>query len=78
MPGDFAEDIQAIQHFLQIHQPDIPRIAACSPVLGVHHRFQRHGGGAMPSAGVEINKINFLHYCFIPVSYGCHARRLKR
>jgi hypothetical protein len=46
--------------------------------LGIDHRFQRHGRGAMAAAGVEVDKINFLHYCFIPMSYGCYTRGLKR
>jgi len=76
--GDLAEDVQRIEDFLQIDQADLPSLARGRPVLRIDHRFQRHGRGAMASAGVEIDKINFLHYCFIPVSCGCYTRGLKR
>src|SRR5882724_12788802 len=75
--GDFAEDIQRIEDFLQIDQADLPRFTPRRPVLRIDYRFQRHSRGAMASTGVEIDKINFLHYCFIPVSHGCYTRGLK-
>src|SRR6185436_13091319 len=71
--GNFAEDVERIEHFLKIDQPDFPRSG-----LLVDDRFQRGGGGSMASSGIEVDEINLLHECFIAPSSGYDARALKR
>src|ERR1700733_15525558 len=64
--GDLTKDIERMQYFLQIHEPDLPR-----QLLLLDDRLQRGRGGPMPSAGFEVDEINFCHYCFLAVSYPC-------
>src|SRR3954471_22654666 len=64
-PGDLSKDVERIENFLQVDRADLPPLAPRRPALRIDYRFQRHSGGAMSPAGVEIDKINFLHDCFI-------------
>src|SRR5712691_11242091 len=65
---DYAEDIELVEHVLQVDHPNLP-----TPALLFDHRLEGGSGGTMPPAGVEIDEINLCHYCFIPASRGCHA-----
>ena len=77
-----SKDIQRVKDFLNIHQPDFPG----APLIA-DQRPQRGSGGAMASAGVEVQKVDLRyalgavnrirHYCFIPTSLRCYARGLK-
>src|SRR6202030_2777468 len=71
--ADLAEHIQRIEHLLQVDHAYLPG----APLL-FDHRLQRGGGRTVASAGVEVDKINFRHECFIAPSHGCYARALKR
>ena len=71
--GGLTEDIERMQHLLQIDQAHIP-----GPILLFNDSLERGRGGAMPSARVEIDEINICHYCFIAASHPCYTRALKR
>jgi len=47
-PGRFADDVDRVQQFLQIHQADSPR-----PPLPHDDVPERRGGSAMPAPGVK-------------------------
>ena len=59
-PGELAEDIDFIQHFLQVDQADSNGRACCSIDL-----LKRVGGGAMPAARVEVDEVELLHSLMI-------------
>ncbi len=50
--GVFAENIQWIQDFLEVYQPDFPR-----PPLLLDHSFQGVGGGTVAASGIEENEV---------------------
>ena len=54
--GDFAEHVERVQQFLQVHHADFAR-----PLLLLHHLPQRIGGGPMASAGVEEDEVELAH-----------------
>ena len=73
---DFLENIQRIEHFLQIDQLNIPR-----PPLRFGHCFQSRGRRAVTAPRVEINEVHFRskqssHDCFIAASLPCHTKGL--
>ena len=70
--GHLPKDVERVEDFLQIDQTHGPR-----SVLVFDDRFERGCGGPMPSAGVEIDEINIVHYCFIAASHPCYTRGLK-
>src|ERR1700684_2435045 len=72
-PGQLTENIERMQHLLQVHEAYVP-----GDFLLLAYRFRRRRGGPMPSTGVKVDEINFCHYCFIAASYPCYARALKR
>jgi hypothetical protein len=71
--GDLAKHIERIENLLNVDHAHVH-----GPVVLVDDGFERGRGGAVASAGVEEQEINCRHDCFIPMSYLCHARALKR
>ena len=65
--GVLAENVERIEHFLQIHQPDFPR----APLL-LNNRLERVSGRAMAAAGFEEDEISL----FCPTSV-CQRVRVK-
>ena len=62
--SDFPEDVEWMQQLLKIDERDFP-----GAILPFDDGFERRGGGAMASAGVEIQELdtfhNFVHKCFM-------------
>ena len=58
--GDFPEDVDGMELFLEIYEPNGP-----GPVLRFDDGFERGCGGPMASARIEIDEIKFCHKCFM-------------
>jgi hypothetical protein len=56
-PGRLAENVDRIQHLLQVHHADLERAR-----LPVHNLFEGAGRRAVPPAGVEEDEIELLHH----------------
>jgi hypothetical protein len=56
--GDFAEQVERLEHLLQVHQPDLPR-----PPFALDHFAQRVGRAAMAAAGVEVKEVDLSRGC---------------
>src|ERR1700676_4477766 len=74
--GHFAKNVQRIEHFLKVHQTDVP-----GTILLCNHRTERRSSSTVASAGVEVKEVyskyavgtsnKIRHYCFIPTSFHC-------
>jgi hypothetical protein len=53
--GEFSKNVEGIQQFLQIDESNFPR-----PLLMFDDCLERVGGGAMTTARVEVDKVDFL------------------
>ena len=53
--SEFAKNVERIEQFLEIDETNFPR-----PLLVFNDCFERVGGGAMATARVEVNKVDFL------------------
>jgi hypothetical protein len=53
--GEFSKNVEWIEKFLEIDETNFPR-----PLLMVDDCFERVGGGAMATARVEVDKVDFL------------------
>ena len=56
--GDLVEQVERLEHFLQVHQPDLPR-----PPFAFNHFAQRIGRAAMTAAGVEVREVDLSRGC---------------
>lgn len=62
--GNFAEDIQRVEEFLQVHHADLPRTP-----LARNDFAQRIGRAAVAAAGIEEDEIELRHEAFILAPY---------